>query len=326
MSGRNYGTGLTLTVSIVLIVLRLVGVTDWSWWWVTAPLWLMGLGALFGIPTYLLVRKQSQETQNRFWYWVFPIIFAASLGLIFIILRLTGTIGWSWWAVTAPLSGTGFAYLINGLIHLLTSTKSKEVREKFRDWSSGPVTAASVAFVFIVLRLLGITDWSWWWVTAPLWAAGFWYLIAGLCALAKRGKNRLVKKQSQETQNRFWYWVFPIIIATSLGLIFIILRLLGVTNWSWWAVTAPLWGAGFVYLINGLIHLLTSTKSKEEREKFRAWISNAVSAASVAFVFIVLRLLDVTDWSWWWVTAPLWTAGFLYLVGGLFALAKRGKK
>lgn len=23
-------------------------------------------------------------------------------------------------------------------------------------------------------------------------------------------------------------------------------------------------------------------------------------------IFMVLRLTDVIDWSWWWVTAPLW--------------------
>lgn len=29
--------------------------------------------------------------------------------------------------------------------------------------------------------------------------------------------------------------------------------------------------------------------------------------ASILFVvFLVLKLTDVIDWSWWWVTAPLW--------------------
>lgn len=26
----------------------------------------------------------------------------------------------------------------------------------------------------------------------------------------------------------------------------------------------------------------------------------------LAIVFITLKLCDVIDWSWWWVTAPLW--------------------
>jgi len=37
------------------------------------------------------------------------------LGIIFIVLKLTGTISWSWWLVTLPLWG-GFALLIAVLI------------------------------------------------------------------------------------------------------------------------------------------------------------------------------------------------------------------
>ncbi|NLO28294.1 MAG: hypothetical protein GX113_08990 [Actinobacteria bacterium] len=39
-------------------------------------------------------------------------------------------------------------------------------------------------------------------------------------------------------------------------------------------------------------------------------------------VFLVLKLTGVVDWSWWWVTSPLWlavlaTAAVLILVGGV---------
>ena len=34
---------------------------------------------------------------------------------------------------------------------------------------------------------------------------------------------------------------------------------------------------------------------------------NGVSFLSILFlVFLVLKLTNVIDWSWWWVTAPLW--------------------
>ncbi|RTL65877.1 MAG: hypothetical protein EKK42_20235 [Pseudonocardiaceae bacterium] len=38
--------------------------------------------------------------------------------------------------------------------------------------------------------------------------------------------------------------------------------------------------------------------------------------AEVLFVvFLVLKLTSVIDWSWWWVTAPLWVSlAFLLLV------------
>ena len=34
-----------------------------------------------------------------------------------------------------------------------------------------------------------------------------------------------------------------------LGLIFIVLKLTGVINWSWWWVLAPLWGAALFTLL-----------------------------------------------------------------------------
>lgn len=41
--------------------------------------------------------------------------------------------------------------------------------------------------------------------------------------------------------------------------------------------------------------------------------NNGLSFCSVLFlIFLVLKLTHVIDWSWWWVTAPLWI-GVLYL-------------
>jgi len=34
------GLGLCPVLFIVFLILKLVGVIDWSWWWVTAPLWI----------------------------------------------------------------------------------------------------------------------------------------------------------------------------------------------------------------------------------------------------------------------------------------------
>ena len=34
------GPGLLSLVFIVFLVLKLTGVITWSWWWVTAPLWI----------------------------------------------------------------------------------------------------------------------------------------------------------------------------------------------------------------------------------------------------------------------------------------------
>ena len=32
--------GITSALFLILLVLKLTHVVDWSWWWITAPLWL----------------------------------------------------------------------------------------------------------------------------------------------------------------------------------------------------------------------------------------------------------------------------------------------
>jgi phosphoglycerol transferase MdoB-like AlkP superfamily enzyme len=46
-------------------------------------------------------------------------------------------------------------------------------------------------------------------------------------------------------------------------------------------------------------------------------VSGGISLSGLTFiVFLVLKLCNVIDWSWWWVTAPLW-GPFALLIAGL---------
>ena len=44
MSDRNNSTsgglGLSTVLFLIFLVLKLCNVIDWSWWWVTSPLWI----------------------------------------------------------------------------------------------------------------------------------------------------------------------------------------------------------------------------------------------------------------------------------------------
>ena len=41
------------------------------------------------------------------------------------------------------------------------------------------------------------------------------------------------------------------------------------------------------------------------------------------FIFLVLKLTNYIDWSWWWITAPLWAPMAILVLGfGLFVLYK----
>ena len=49
---------------------------------------------------------------------------------------------------------------------------------------------------------------------------------------------------------------------------------------------------------------------------------NGIGFGTVLFlVFLVLKLTDNIDWSWWWVTAPLWIPlVFVLVILGLVAV------
>ncbi len=59
MSNNNVqaggGVGLGGVLFIVFLVLKLCGVITWSWWWVTAPLWIPLALGLFILLTVLLL-------------------------------------------------------------------------------------------------------------------------------------------------------------------------------------------------------------------------------------------------------------------------------
>ena len=50
--------------------------------------------------------------------------------------------------------------------------------------------------------------------------------------------------------------------------------------------------------------------------------SSGIGISGVLFiVFLVLKLTETIDWSWWWVTAPLWIPwGLLLIVSIIIAV------
>ena len=54
MKSSKSGLSLTGVLFIVFLVLKLTGLINWSWWWITSPLWLP-LSIAFGIILILLL-------------------------------------------------------------------------------------------------------------------------------------------------------------------------------------------------------------------------------------------------------------------------------
>ena len=67
------GIGLTGVLFVVFLVLKLTGNIDWSWWWVTSPLWIplalvacMFLAAIFIIILLLIFGFNIDDLKNKF--------------------------------------------------------------------------------------------------------------------------------------------------------------------------------------------------------------------------------------------------------------------
>lgn len=50
-----------------------------------------------------------------------------------------------------------------------------------------------------------------------------------------------------------------------LGIVFIVLKLVGVVNWSWWLVLAPLWAPAAVGVILILLGILVGAIADSDR-------------------------------------------------------------
>ena len=44
------------------------------------------------------------------------------------------------------------------------------------------------------------------------------------------------------------------------------------------------------------------------------------------FIFMTLKLCGVIDWSWWWVTAPLWGLAMLIFTGTMVLIWLRRRR
>ncbi len=60
-SNNTTGIGFGGLLAIVFITLKLTKTIDWSWWWVTAPLWIpaaiIGVFALFCLVMHLIQKS-----------------------------------------------------------------------------------------------------------------------------------------------------------------------------------------------------------------------------------------------------------------------------
>lgn len=58
----------------------------------------------------------------------------------------------------------------------------------------------------------------------------------------------------------------------------------------------------------------------EENKKFSVPMGGFSLCNMMFIAFLVLKLCHVIDWSWWWITAPLWGPVALVIVVSVIAV------
>lgn len=55
---------------------------------------------------------------------------------------------------------------------------------KKNDGSSGLGLSSVLTIIFVVLKLVGVINWSWWWVLSPAWIGiGLWLIVVIIAAI-----------------------------------------------------------------------------------------------------------------------------------------------
>ena len=69
-NGVSGGVGIGTVLFLIFLVLKLCNVINWSWWWVTAPLWgsVILYGLIIGI-TFLCFWIQDLNSERRIKKW-----------------------------------------------------------------------------------------------------------------------------------------------------------------------------------------------------------------------------------------------------------------
>lgn len=66
----------------------------------------------------------------------------------------------------------------------------------------GDITLSLLLVAFVVLKLCGVIDWSWWWVLSPLWIPlGFVILVLLVLGIAKLALKNMDKKAERRKKS-----------------------------------------------------------------------------------------------------------------------------
>ena len=64
-SSSGGGVGIPTVIQIVFIILKVVGVIEWSWFWVLSPTWISILVVIFAFLIFFIVRSIIKASRKK---------------------------------------------------------------------------------------------------------------------------------------------------------------------------------------------------------------------------------------------------------------------
>jgi hypothetical protein len=55
---KQMDISLSIILFIVFLILKLINVIDWSWWWITSPLWIGAILAVIALIIFLITANK----------------------------------------------------------------------------------------------------------------------------------------------------------------------------------------------------------------------------------------------------------------------------
>lgn len=177
------------------------------------------------------------------------------------------------------------------------------------NFQMGCVSILLVPFVVLVALQADGADYQWGLVFIP-----FWVVLVGLicvCANEPEGflsqDTRHLRPKSEED---IVWGKFVAILSLLLFSIVLVLRLDGVTDWSWLGVMSPLW---VCLLLTGLSQRVSATRATMKRPdvvrcspRLSAMLGVTLVTAAVQTLLLALWLDDRVAWGWQGLLLPVW--------------------
>ena len=117
-------------------------------------------------------------------------------------------------------------------------SNNKSTGGKNYSFRGSTICSAVIGAVFMILKLTGVTSWSWWAITAPFWGI----ISQGVLLL-------IIHSLLHGRDPDMITGLSGISGIINVFIVFVVLRMLGVLNWSWAAISIPLWvGTGLTLL------------------------------------------------------------------------------